>query len=162
MRRHVTVVYVWAMTSSNGNIFRVTGPLCGEFTGHRWIPQRPATQSFDVFFDLCLNKRLSRQSWGWRFETPSRSLWRHCDVFTVALSCTAAWIVVNIVVHIDYWNLNISIEPYASGWSYWHWSSRLTGPVLRKIDRHQTTQKHKNHVPSCIVYDLQQNTPDVM
>ena len=25
------------MTSSNGNIFRVTGPLCGEFTGHRWI-----------------------------------------------------------------------------------------------------------------------------
>ena len=26
------------MTSSDGNIFRVTGPLCGEFTGHRWIP----------------------------------------------------------------------------------------------------------------------------
>ena len=26
------------MTSSNGNIFRVTGPVCGEFTGHRWIP----------------------------------------------------------------------------------------------------------------------------
>ena len=26
------------MTSSNGNIFRVTGPLCGEFTGHLWIP----------------------------------------------------------------------------------------------------------------------------
>ena len=26
------------MTSSNGNIFRVTGPLCGEFTGHWWIP----------------------------------------------------------------------------------------------------------------------------
>ena len=24
------------MTSSNGNIFRVTGHLCGEFTGHRW------------------------------------------------------------------------------------------------------------------------------
>ena len=27
------------MTSSNGYIFRVTGPLCGEFTGHRWIPR---------------------------------------------------------------------------------------------------------------------------
>ena len=25
------------MTSSNGKIFHVTGPLCGEFTGHRWI-----------------------------------------------------------------------------------------------------------------------------
>ena len=26
------------MTSSNENIFRVTGPLWGESTGHRWIP----------------------------------------------------------------------------------------------------------------------------
>ena len=45
---------------------------------HRWIPsQRPLTQSFDVFFDLRLNKRSSKQSLGWWFETPSRSLWRH-------------------------------------------------------------------------------------
>ena len=27
------------MTSSNRNIFRVTGHLCGEFTGLRWIPR---------------------------------------------------------------------------------------------------------------------------
>ena len=68
------------MTSSNGNIFRVTGHLCGEFTGPRWIPaQRPVTQSFDVFFDLSLNKRLSKQSWSWWFETLSCSLWRHCN-----------------------------------------------------------------------------------
>ena len=54
------------MTSSNGNIFRVTGPLCGEFTGPGEFPtQRPVTQSFDVFFDLRLNKRLSKQPWGW-------------------------------------------------------------------------------------------------
>ena len=38
------------MTSPNGNSFRVTGHLC---------------------------KRLSKQSWGWWFETPSHSLWRH-------------------------------------------------------------------------------------
>ena len=31
------------MTSSNGNLFLVTGHLCGEFTGHRWIP-RPKGQ----------------------------------------------------------------------------------------------------------------------
>ena len=30
------------------------------------------------FFDLILNKRLSKHSWGWRFETPTRPLWRHC------------------------------------------------------------------------------------
>ena len=68
------------MTSSNGNIFRVTGPLCGEFTGPGEFPtQRPVTRSFDVFFDLRLNKRLSKQPWGWWFEKPSRSLWRQCN-----------------------------------------------------------------------------------
>ena len=40
--------------------------------------QRPVTRSF--FFDLRLNKRLRKQSWGWWFETPSRSLWRHINV----------------------------------------------------------------------------------
>ena len=66
------------MTSSNGNIFRVTGPLCGEFTGPGEFPaQRPVTRRFDVFFDLSLNKRLSKQPWGWWFETPAWSLRRH-------------------------------------------------------------------------------------
>ena len=73
-------MWVFMMTSSNGNIFRVTGPLCGEFTSPGEFPtQRPVTRSFDVFFDLRPNKRLSKQSWGWWFETLSRSLWRHCN-----------------------------------------------------------------------------------
>ena len=68
------------MTSSNGKIFRVTGPLCGEFTGPGEFPtQRPVTRSFDVFFDLRLNKLLSKQPRGWWFETQSWSLWRHCN-----------------------------------------------------------------------------------
>ena len=68
------------MTSSNGNIFRVTDPLCGEFTGLGEIPaQRPVTRGFDVFFDLRLNKRLSKQPWGWWSEMPSWSLWRQCN-----------------------------------------------------------------------------------
>ena len=33
------------MTSSNGNIFRVTGHLCGEFTGHLWIPRTKASDA---------------------------------------------------------------------------------------------------------------------
>ena len=82
------VVYQWIltafifccmMTSSNGNIFRVTGHLCREFTGHRWIPRTKASDT-DVFFDLRLNKRLSKQWWGWWFETPLRPLWRHFHV----------------------------------------------------------------------------------
>ena len=48
--------------------FRVTGHL---------YAQRPATRSFDVFFDLGRNRLLSKQSWGWWFENPSHPLWRH-------------------------------------------------------------------------------------
>ena len=73
--------FLLMMKSSNGNIFRVTGHLCEEFTDPRWIPaQRPVTRSFDVFFELRLNKRLSKQSWGWWFETLPPPLWRHCNV----------------------------------------------------------------------------------
>ena len=49
-------------------------PVPGEFPA-----QRPVTRSFDVFFDLRLNNRLSKQSWDWWFETPSWSSWRHCN-----------------------------------------------------------------------------------
>ena len=56
-------------------------PVTGEFPS-----QRPVTRSFDVFFDLHLNKRLSKQSWGWWFETPSRPLWRHCNVWLHVMS----------------------------------------------------------------------------
>ena len=51
-------------------------PVPGEFP-----TQRPVTRSFDVYFDLRPNKRLSKQSWGWWFETQSRPLWRHRNVF---------------------------------------------------------------------------------
>ena len=50
-------------------------PVTGEFPS-----QRAVTQSLGVFFDRRLNKQLSKQSWGWWFETPSCSLWRHCNV----------------------------------------------------------------------------------
>ena len=53
---------------------RGISPVSGEFHA-----QRPVTRSFDVFFDLCPNKRLTKQSWGWWFETPSGPLWRHSN-----------------------------------------------------------------------------------
>ena len=70
------------MTSSNETfpallaICAGNSPVTGEFPA-----QRPVMRSFDVFFDLRLNKRLSKQSWGWWFETPSHPLWRHCSEF---------------------------------------------------------------------------------
>ena len=55
-------------------------PVTGEFP-----LQRPVTRSFDVFSDLRLNKRLSKQSRRWWFETPSRLLWRHCNAWSIPL-----------------------------------------------------------------------------
>ena len=75
IHRCFIVLLYTMMTSSNRNIFRVIGLLCGKFPS-----QRPAARSFDVFFDLHLNKRLSKQSWGWWFKTPLCPLWRHCNV----------------------------------------------------------------------------------
>ena len=49
-------------------------PVTGEFPS-----QRPVTRSFDIFSDLRLNQRLSKQSWGWWFETPPCALWRHSN-----------------------------------------------------------------------------------
>ena len=51
--------------------------------GNSPVTQRPETWSFDVFFDLCLNKQLTEHSWGWWFETPLCPLWRHCNVITM-------------------------------------------------------------------------------
>ena len=60
--------------------FRVTDPLCGEFTDE-FSSQRPVTRNFDVFFDLRLTKRLSKQSRRRWFETQWRSLWHHCNMY---------------------------------------------------------------------------------
>ena len=49
-------------------------PVHGEF-----LAQWPVARSIDVFFDLRRNKQLSKQWWGWWFETPSCPLWRHCN-----------------------------------------------------------------------------------
>ena len=58
-------------------------PVPGEFPA-----QRPVTRSFDVFFDLRLNKRLIKQSRGWWFETSSWSLWRQRNVLAFLGECT--------------------------------------------------------------------------
>ena len=72
---HITACLSWwrhqMKTFSTLLVIRAgNSPVTGEFP-----TQRPVTRSFEVFFDLRLNKRLSKQWWGWCIETPSRSLW---------------------------------------------------------------------------------------
>ena len=72
------------LTSTNGNISALlaicarNSPVTGEFPGE-FPTQRPVSRSFDVFFYLRLNKRLSKQWYGWWFEAPPRPLWRQCN-----------------------------------------------------------------------------------
>ena len=48
-------------------------------TGHRWIPRTKASDAKLWCFLWPASQRLSKQSWGWCFETLSRPLWRHSN-----------------------------------------------------------------------------------
>ena len=68
--RHPMKTFSASMTLCGGN-----PPVTGGFPS-----QRPVTRRFDVFFDVRLNKPLSKRSRRRWFETPWLSLWRHCNV----------------------------------------------------------------------------------
>ena len=101
---HLLVLWLTAMiTLSNWNIFRFTGALCGNppVTGD-FPPQRPVMRSFEVFFDLLLNKCLSKQPGHRWFETQSRSLSRQCNAL-IRCNCRACHIICfTLVVYQNY------------------------------------------------------------
>ena len=85
-------------------------PVAGEFP-----TQRPVTRSFEVFFDLRLNNRLRKQSWGWWFETLSCPLWRHCNecnIYHQLLTQDIAWLPWYVIfyhwMHFILWTSNMS------------------------------------------------------
>ena len=101
------IVTWWRHQMETFSICAGNSPVTGEFR-----TQRPVTRSFDVFFDLRLNKRLSKQWWGWWFETPSRPLWRHCNAcasprYSLSNS-TAAFVYAGSLTYIEigYWNIS--------------------------------------------------------
>ena len=71
--RHQNEIFSGLLALCAGN-----SPVTGEFPA-----QRPVTRSFDIFFDPRLNKQLSKQSWGWWFETLWRSSWRHRNEYSI-------------------------------------------------------------------------------
>ena len=85
------IIHIITMTSSNGNIFRVSGPLCGEFNGHQWSPIKKAS---DV------------ELWCFRLSEPWINNWvnnrevgylrRHCahyDVIAMFLVEYHSWLI---------------------------------------------------------------------
>ena len=78
--------------------------------------QGPVMRSFDVFCDLCINKRLSKQSTRRCIEAPSRSLWRHCKV---ALLCFLAYprnTVNSDLANLFQWKI-IQDKPHRNQWA---------------------------------------------
>ena len=94
-------------------------PVPGEFP-----TQRPVTRSFDVYFDLRPNKRLSKQSLGWWFEPLSPPLWRHRNDMGRLLSGS-----LRILTALPHWTSNL-ISSYQG--------SAVRVPVYNKI-----TKTHK-------------------
>ena len=88
----------------------------------------PVTTVTRSFVGLCLSKRLSKQSWGWWFETPSHPLWRHCN-YSVSLDLNWSFLKI-LMAHL------IKILPRSwqgsvhSAWSIqrllmvWRWKKR--------------------------------------
>ena len=116
-------------------------PVTGEFPS-----QRPVMRSFGVFFDLRLNKRLIKQSWGWRFEMPSHPLWRHnngkqittivCDsMMAMASQITSLTIVYSIVYSVADQRKHQSSASLAfvRGIHRWPVNSPHKWPVTRKM-----------------------------
>ena len=126
------------MTSSNGNIICVSGLLCGKFTGDRWIPRTKATdEELWCFFDLRLNRRLSKQCRHWWFETLLRSLWRRCDESWLfsrdahSIMCANNWIhfglkVIFVCLHITWSHL-----PPLCKLIWKHWTCKMFSMYIR-------------------------------
>ena len=102
-------------------------------------PQRPVTRGFDVFFDLRLNKWLSKQSLGWWFETISRPLWRHhneqCVLYIVPAVVWGGEIRHPCTVFLSLSEIVIKIQENAIENVVWKmWLSCLGLSVLRHFD----------------------------
>ena len=104
--------------------------------------QRPVMRSFDVFFDLHLNKWLSKQRWGWWFETPPCPLWRHRNgancvhmqtVYIYAFRCTVC-----------YWLIDKTGHRYESKTKPEHW--RANTPKLQSESKIKVLIKHERYL----------------
>ena len=89
--RHQIETFSALLATCAGN-----SPVSGEFPA-----QRPMTRSFDAFFDLRPNKRLSKQWWGWWVETPSSPFWRHCIGYGLKWGGLCRSLVVGDSIQID-------------------------------------------------------------
>ena len=104
----VTIVILYTWWRHQMETFSALLALCA---GNSPVPsefpaQRPVTRSVDVFYDLHLSKRLSKQSWGWWLETPWRPLWRQCNEHgAFGIRCVDQWLIPTMNKIVMKWTL---------------------------------------------------------
>ena len=121
--------------------------------------QRPVTRSFDVFFDLCLNKRLREQSWGWLFETLSHAFWRHCNV----LRHEAAVIRTTIMGRRSILSCNTG-HTYMSDWLHGFWMNMFSNswqPYHWYTLYHSLMQERRNSIVNALELRLSCTNPSI-
>ena len=128
------------------------------------------TWSFDIFFDLRLNKRLSKQSWGCSIETPSCLLWRHCNALTLRAyiqHCGSPRMYILVKLHGFHTMMNgldavgyIMASFRGASWGNLcekHYSTHHMWPVIRLCT--QCKNSHLNSIP--IFTAINYNTADM-
>ena len=100
-----------------------------------WLALCAGTRSFDVFFGLRLNKRLSKQSRRWWFGKPLRSLWRHCKALQSYEICewNITFVTWTSVFMQTFDGLNRSQCPFSSAILRWWALLSLTALLLASV-----------------------------
>ena len=115
------------------------------FTGHRWIPlTKTSDAELRCVFYLCLNKRLSNQSWIWWFETPSHLLWCHRNDKLMIITAFS----IQNDGKIDLQTLKLSSAVLSYGMSLSNWWCTLRW----RHNRHDGVSNHQP--PQCLLNRL--------
>ena len=131
-------------------------PVNGEFPS-----QRPVMRSFDVFFDLRLNKRLSKQSRGWWFETLLHSLWRHCNDKTKQKCAPCTWFLGCLQNNGNkdafsrwYWCVNILTHYALDHVGVWHRYLRVTSWWRHEVETFSASLFSVSGITVTLVFSL--------
>ena len=110
--------------------FSASLAICAGNSPGEFPAQRPVMRSFDVFFDLRLNQRLSKQSWGWWFKTLSRPLWRQCNAYTCPVDTTVACHYFYYHFHVSHeWNTKMIVTSDCHGGGHWQNTHLCSLPI---------------------------------
>ena len=125
----------------------VNSPVTGEFPAQRLV-----TRSFDVFFNLRLNKRLGKQWWGWWFKTPSRPLWRHCNDVKSMLSMKQ--MMIGDLPFTQYVMISMAIDRLSLSWRHEMEPLSALKSFVIWVHKWPVVSPHKGPVPWALIFCL--------